>query len=118
MDVELGNNQSYVWRSLLAARNIICEGSKWKVGDGQTIGVSTHNWLSHESVFLVEQHQGLLVKDLIDGHTKQWDRERIFDLFAHRTRVEILAIPLQQDMTWDTLIWEETKSRSFSKSAY
>uniref|UniRef100_A0A7N2MB57 Uncharacterized protein n=1 Tax=Quercus lobata TaxID=97700 RepID=A0A7N2MB57_QUELO len=95
MDVELGNNPSYVWRSLLAARNIICEGSKWKVGDGRTIGVSTHNWLSHEAVFLGEQQQGLMVKDLIDGHKKQWDRERIFDLFAHRTRKEILEIPLQ-----------------------
>ena len=31
MDAELGNNPSYVWRSLLAARDIIIEGSKWKV---------------------------------------------------------------------------------------
>ena len=119
MDAELGNNPSYVWRSLLAARNIICEGSKWKVGDGRTIGISTHNWLSYEPVFLGEQQQGLMVKDLIDGHKKQWDRERIFDLFAHRTRMEILAIPLQQDAGRDTLIWKETKSGSFSvKSAY
>ena len=70
MDAELGNNPSYVWRSLLAARNIICEGSKWKVGDGRTIDISTHNWLSHEPVFLGEQQQGLMVKDLIDGHKK------------------------------------------------
>ena len=91
MDAELGNNPSYVWRSLLTARNIIREGSKWKVGDGRTIGISTHNWLSYEPVFLGEQQHGLMVKDLIDGQTKQWDREKIFDLVAHRTRMEILA---------------------------
>ena len=60
-----------------------------------------------------------MVKDLIDGHTKQMDREKIFDLFAHRTRMEILATALPQDGSQDTLIWKETKSWAFSvKSVY
>lgn len=42
---------------------------KWEMVE-LYIGVSTHNWLSHEPVFLGEQQQGLMVKDLIDGHTK------------------------------------------------
>ena len=54
MDAELGSNPSYVWKSLLAAREIICEGSKWEVGDGRTIGVTTHKWLSHKPIFLGE----------------------------------------------------------------
>ena len=88
------------------------EGRRWS-------NVSTHNWLSHEPVFLGEQQQGLMVKDLINRHTKQWDREKIFDLFAHRTRMEILATTLPQDGSRDTLIWKETKSGAFSvKSAY
>ena len=33
MDVEIGSNPSYVWRSLLIARDLIKEGSKWQVGD-------------------------------------------------------------------------------------
>lgn len=60
-----------------------------------------------------------MVKDLIDGHTKEWDREKVFDLFAHRTRMEILATALPQDGSRDTLIWKETKSGAFLvKSAY
>ena len=60
-----------------------------------------------------------MVKDLIDGHTKQWDTEKIFELFAHRTRMEILATALPQDGSQDTLIWKETKSWAFSvKSVY
>ena len=71
MDVELGSNPSYVWRSLWAAREIICEGSKWVYG--RTIGVTTHKWLSHKPIFLGEQQPDLMVKDLIDGDTGQWD---------------------------------------------
>ena len=120
LDAELGRNPSYVWRSLLAARDVIIEGSKWKVGDGRSIGVTTHKWLSHKPIFLGEQQPGLMVKVLINSNTMQWDREKIFDLFAHRTRMEIMSIPLQHNTaTRDVLIWKENKSQSFSvKSAY
>ena len=55
MDAELGSNPSYVWRSLLVAREIIYDGSMWGVGVGRTIGVTTHKWLSHKPIFLGEQ---------------------------------------------------------------
>ena len=54
MDAEIGNNPSYVWRSLLATRDVIKEGSKWKVGDGRYIEVSNHKWLTHKRIFLGE----------------------------------------------------------------
>ena len=54
MDAEVGSNSFYVWRSLLVARDVIFEGSKWKVGDGSRIKVSTHKWLSHKPIFLGE----------------------------------------------------------------
>ena len=42
MDANLGNNPLYVWWNLLEARDIIKEGSIWKVGDGKSIEISTH----------------------------------------------------------------------------
>ena len=45
--------------------------------------------------------------------------KKIHDLFAHRTRMEILSIPLESNLTRDELVWKENKSHSFSvKSAY
>lgn len=76
MDANLGNNPSYVWRSLLAARDIIKEGSMWMVGDGRTIEVSTYNWLSPKPVVLGEPRPNLYARDLIDSATMQWDRDR------------------------------------------
>lgn len=119
-DAELGSNPYYVWRSLLAAWEILWEGSRWRVGDGNTIGVTTHKWLSNRSDFLGKQQMGLKVKVLIDSNIMQWDREKIFDIFAHKTRMEIMSISLQQNtMGRDVLVWKENQSQSFSvKSAY
>ena len=83
MDVEIGNNPSYVWRSLLAAKEVIKKGSKWQVGDGRYIDVSKHKWLTHKPIFLGKARPNLFVKDLIDNAIVQWDRDKVFSLFAH-----------------------------------
>ena len=85
MDAVLGSNPSYVWRSLLAARDVLKEGAYWRVGDGRHIGVLTHHWLPHRPRFLGKERPDLRVCKLIDSTTKQWDWEKIFDLFDHRT---------------------------------
>ena len=71
MDVEIGNNPSYVWRSLLATKEVIKKGSKWQVGDGRYIDVSKHKWLTHKPIFLGKARPNLFVKDLIDNATVQ-----------------------------------------------
>ena len=47
MDADLGANPSFVWRSLLEARDLIRAGTAWIVGDGQSISVTDHRWLTH-----------------------------------------------------------------------
>lgn len=116
---ELEHNPSYVWCSLLAARDIIIEGSRWQVGDGQTIGVSTHAWLSHSPVFLHVTSHDLRVSDLIDVDSRQWERGKIFSTFARRTCIDILAIPFNNITNYDSLVWKENKAQRFSvKTAY
>ena len=93
----------------------------WRVGDGRTIEFSTRNWLSHKPVFLGEPRPNLYVRDLIDLATMQMqrDRNKIFDLFAHRTRMELLAIPLSRTSLRDTLIWKENDTNTFTvKTTY
>lgn len=47
MEAELGSNPSFVWRSLLNARDVLWEGSNWSIGDGGTAGIKSHKWLPH-----------------------------------------------------------------------
>ena len=78
MDAQIGSNPSYVWRSLLAARDVIKEGSKWKVGDGRYNEVSNHKWPTHKRIFLGEAQPNLFVNELIYKATGQWYREIFF----------------------------------------
>ena len=119
LEAPLGHNPSFVWRSLLSARDVIVVGSKWKIGDGECIGVTTHKWLSHDPIFNGEPDPELKVSDLIDVDTRQWDRGEVHALFTAKTRNEILALLLNDTHARDSLIWMENKSRTFSvKIAY
>ena len=42
MEEELGSNPSFVWRSLLEARELFRAGMTWKVGDRKSIRVMDH----------------------------------------------------------------------------
>ena len=118
LEAPLGNNPSFVWISLLSARDVITKGSRWRVGDGSLIGVTTHEWLSYDPIFLGQPDTELRMSDLIDNDSRQWDRRKIHALFSQRTSREILAIPPNNLHNRDSLIWMKTKSRTFSvKSA-
>ena len=114
MEAELGSNPSYVSRSLLSAREVIQEGSKWRVGHGQYIEVERHKWLPRPVIPTGVLPPSQRVCDLINDSTRQWDRGKIHTLFAPSTRQEILALPLQSPTRRDFLEWQESKARIFS----
>uniref|UniRef100_A0A7N2L5E0 Reverse transcriptase zinc-binding domain-containing protein n=1 Tax=Quercus lobata TaxID=97700 RepID=A0A7N2L5E0_QUELO len=119
MMVQLGSNLSFVWRRLLAAWDIIYNGSKWRVGDGKTVGFYSHKWLPHPPIPLNEYAKDMRVCELLDEESRQWDRGKLETMFAQRTRQEILALPLDQLNFTDTLIWTENRAEKFIvKTAY
>ena len=70
LEADFGHNPSYVWQSLLMARDILVEGTKWRVGDGQKIEVASHKWIPHAPVFRGPPPPPLYVRDLIDEDTR------------------------------------------------
>lgn len=91
---------------MLAVREVIRKGSMWKVGDGSSIQVSNHKWLPNRPAFLGTPTPLMYVNELIDRATMQWDREKIFDLFTYRTRMDILSISLGSNSARDVLVWK------------
>lgn len=90
------------------------ESGRWNSDRG-----NIYKWLSHDPISLGHPNPELRVSDLIDHNSRQWGKGKIYALFAQRTCREILAIPLSNLHTRDSLIWMENKSRTFPiKTAY
>lgn len=47
LEAKLSHNCSYTWKSLMAAKYILTDGRKWRVGNGTSIRIWGDNWLSH-----------------------------------------------------------------------
>ena len=114
MEAELGRNPSYVWHSLLSAKELLREGAVWRAGDGCTVGIQSHKWLPHPPKFCEGVDLSLKVRDFIDPHTKQWDRAMVHSWFLPQSREEVLKIRLENLEARDKLVWNENKSNTFS----
>lgn len=114
LDTELGSNPSFVWRSLLASRDIIHAGSRWKIADGWKKLVTTHSWLPHSPAFLNAPSRDMRVYDFIDEDTRQLDKGKLFATFDRRTCEAILALPLNHQNSQDKLIWKKNGAHKFS----
>lgn len=45
LNVDLGHNPSYAWRSILRGRSLFEKGYRWNVGNIQLIEVSSDPWI-------------------------------------------------------------------------
>ena len=119
LEVELGCNPSDVWHSLLNAKELIRVGSIWKIGDGCSVGIQTHKWLSHTPTFHDGVDLTMRVAEFINPQTKQWDSGKVNAWFQPPSRDEVLQIRLGSLEGCDTLIWNENKAQTFSvRTAY
>ena len=119
MEAHLGSNPSYVWRSLLSARELLQEGSVWKIGDGSSVGIQTHKWLPHPSTFHAGMDLTLRTADFINPQTKQWDRGKVNAWFQPPLRDMVMRVRQGNLESRDTLVWNENKAQMFSmRTAY
>ena len=109
----------FVWRSLLTARDVLRVGSMWKIGDGQSIKITSNKWLPHPPLFKPGANTTLTVGDLIHHESMQCNRPLIQATFMQATQNDILNLQLSNTRTRDKLYWRENKAQQFTvKTAY
>ncbi|CAB4268750.1 unnamed protein product [Prunus armeniaca] len=124
LEATLGNSPSYVWRSLCQAKVVLERGSRWRIGDGQTVRIWEDRWLPTPVSFKVlstpvTEHGNTCVSFLIDPVTLQWKTDILGAWFSAEEAAIIHKIPLSFRQPPDTLIWHFERHGHYSvKSGY
>ncbi|KAL9450662.1 hypothetical protein AB3S75_012400 [Citrus x aurantiifolia] len=121
MEAKLGSKPSFVWRSILWGRQVLCKGSRWRIGDGEKVYIYKSNWIPKPETLKPSSPQSLplcaVVANLI--RNQQWKEEVIAQHFMKDEAATILSIPLPKSPQPDQIIWHYDKHGIYSvKSGY
>lgn len=123
-EATLGHNPSYAWRLIMAAKQVVINGSRIQIGDGKQTFIGTDPWLPDSecgftSTVLSEHVQSAPVSSLIVPSTRTWDHDILNDIFDDRDKNLILKIPLSERRTADLWYWmREPKGAYTVRSSY
>uniref|UniRef100_A0A803PEE1 Reverse transcriptase domain-containing protein n=1 Tax=Cannabis sativa TaxID=3483 RepID=A0A803PEE1_CANSA len=123
LTAQLGNNPSFVWRSIWEAQDIVRKGTRWQVGDGGSISVLGDPWLPDaDNPYVLSSHPGLegvKVCSLMCPNDRCWNLEILQNMFGDRDISLITKIPLQVSPYPDQYFWHMENSGLYTvKSAY
>lgn len=76
LKASVGHNPSYLWRSLLAARELVCNGMAWRIGNGKSVSIRDDKWIGVEPTCktisnLPDDLKEAMVDSLIDANSKK-----------------------------------------------
>ncbi|XP_019152213.1 PREDICTED: uncharacterized protein LOC109149044 [Ipomoea nil] len=101
MEAELGNNPSHCWRSIMAAKSLVCSGVRRRIGNGNSTSVWNHPGLQDGEEPMIQtemppQLADIRVANLMDQGTGTWDYHLLIDIFEPEDVSRILKIPVSQ----------------------
>lgn len=74
MGAKLGGSPSFIWRSILEARNVISAGACWRIGNGNSIQIMGQPWLNADNSYVTTISPALdnqLVASLLRTQAKE-----------------------------------------------
>ena len=122
LEAKDSNTGSYVWKSILSARDVIQKGMVWRIGNGQNVRIKEDRWLpgSHRSPIispLPTVAAKTKVQTLINPKLGVWRADRVNRLFLLQEAAAILGIPLSRWCPPEKIAWGCTPSGVFSTSS-
>lgn len=120
---KIGNSPSFIWRSIVKAKQLLLAGIRWRIGRGDNIQIMDQPWLMEEdNPFITSNSQSLEGKtldSLFVAGQRQWDVNFIREHFNVRDQGCIFNISLNNSNNEDMIYWRFEESGMYSvKSAY
>ena len=116
---KLGSNPSFMWRSILAARDLLGEGIRWSLGNGKEVSIWNDDWGVSDLQKLSQALEVQWVAELIDTNRGAWDISVLQEVFEPDTTLRIQQLPLPNSNANDSVLWKACTNGVFTvKSAY
>uniref|UniRef100_A0A803NGT2 Reverse transcriptase domain-containing protein n=1 Tax=Cannabis sativa TaxID=3483 RepID=A0A803NGT2_CANSA len=123
LNANVGNNPSFIWKSIIETKDIIKAGARIRIGTGAITNILTDPWLPDlQQPYVTSFHPGLegkTVASLMQINHRSWDVDVLSDLFNERDKDLIVGIPLSQHEAPDCWFWNREAAGFYSvKSSY
>lgn len=117
ISAHLGIYPSYTWRNIWGARNLIEEGTSWRIDNRLIVNIQNDVWvLGPSDGRLKFQNIDIWytsVSDLIDIDTFTWKNDVIKELFGADQLNRILSIPLVSNAHMDEIVWRRDRTGEY-----
>lgn len=120
----LGENPSFIWRSVWSASKLLKRECRWRIRNGQKVRICGMPWLLDENNAQIQtpmpdNGENLLVANLLEPSGASWDVEKVAGMFNVADQRAIFQIPLSIRQAEDELIWFlETRGQYSVRSGY
>uniref|UniRef100_A0A803Q469 Reverse transcriptase zinc-binding domain-containing protein n=1 Tax=Cannabis sativa TaxID=3483 RepID=A0A803Q469_CANSA len=119
----LGQNSSFIWKSILEAQGLVQAGVRKSIGNGTNVSILLDPWLPDPSnPYVLSDHPRLMnqnVSSLFSVQSKSWDLDIVNDLFEERDKNLVLSIQLSENATADEWYWSKEANGFYTvKSTY
>ena len=116
----MGKRSSYIWRSILSAREVIKMGSRWVIGNGRRVHIWNDKWIPMANMYKVISPKvqisrgGEMVSCLLDEESRGWNVDLIRTTFLPYKAEVILGIPISPVALEDSQVWTKTPNGTFT----
>lgn len=117
-EAKSGPNSSFTWRSILSARDLVVDGSRWLVGEGKEVRFWKDSWVPNLPGGCI--YSVPTTEEVAKSRVSEWRMESgewdVTKMNVHLTVEEIEAIkkvPLMRNAQCDILAWNHTKNGEF-----
>ncbi|CAH9094451.1 unnamed protein product [Cuscuta europaea] len=124
LNAKLGNNPSFIWRSIFETQELQKNNTRRRVGNGVDVQVWADAWLPGQGSGKISSIRRRSVRDmnvaaLHDITGKKWNVDKICSLFNEEDKKLILSIPISAQDRKDGYWWKgETNGLYSVKSRY
>lgn len=122
--VQFKGKDSWLWKSWMAARNVVASGMLWKARNGKSVNIWEDSSVPNETGGRVISAKPIsctvnTVAELIDHQRKCWNYTLVRQMFQPLEAMRILQMPVYKGEYKDKSIWRAEKSGVFTvRSAY